>query len=101
MLLLEVFGPVNPSTSTWPYNAPLGNRLRAKGILSAHFSETFNRVDGKRELPRTGLLARSAIHFYDLGLLAIFRIAVRLRSTSSSVVAQFETLIRIAVRPRH
>ena len=31
--------------------------------LSAHFSETFSRVDGEREFPRTGLLARINFRF--------------------------------------
>ena len=41
------------------------------------------------------------LSFYDFRPFAILRIAARLPSTSSSVVAQLETLIRIAVRPCH
>lgn len=50
---------------------------------------------------KTAILPVPCLSFYDFRPLAILRIAARLPSTSSSVVAQLETLIRIAVRPCH
>src|SRR5207244_7102527 len=52
---------------------------------------------GERISPKPVLQFRG----YDFRRSAILRIAARLRSTSSSVVAQLETLIRIAVLPCH
>src|SRR5487761_1938704 len=59
-------------------------------------SRRFRFSTAGREVPERAFRAHIAARYG-----AMRRIAARLRSTSSSVVAQFDTLMRIAVRPCH